>query len=236
MREILTLCGKELRVTMDTAQGAVVAVALLLACGFFFGNNLFLMGQAEMRNFFAVMPLLLMFFIPAMAMRLLADELHNGTFELLVTMPISSLQLVLGKYLALLLQLTAMFALTLLYPWSLSMLGDPDGGRIAAGYIALLLLIASYSAICLYASSLTRHAMIAYIIGFALLFAMYLLSQAAITLPPATQEWLRMIMPLPNYQSMLRGVIGVEGIAYFLCMTALFISLTCMQLERRRWR
>jgi len=236
MKQIWVLCGKELRVAFDTAQGAVVAVAFLLACGFFFSSNLFLMGQAEMRGFFAVMPLLLMFFIPAMAMRLLADELHTGTFELLATMPLSSLQLVLGKYLALLVQLLILFALTLLYPWSLSILGDPDGGRIAAGYLALLLLASGYSAVCLYASSLTRYAMIAYIIGFSLLFTMYLLSQAAMTLSPATQDWVQMLMPLPGYQSMLRGVIGIENIAYFLCITLLFLALTCFQLERRRWR
>jgi len=236
MRQIAILCGKELRIALETAQGAVVAVAFLLACGFFFSSNLFLMGQAEMRGFFAVMPLLLMFFIPAMAMRLLADELNSGTFELLATMPVSSLQLVVGKYLSLLLQLLILFALTLLYPWSLSMLGDPDGGRIAAGYLALLLLASGYSAICLYASSLTRHAMVSYIIGFTILFAMYLASQAAMTLSPASQDWLQILMPLPGYQSMLRGVIGIENIAYFLCMTVLFLALTCFQLERRRWR
>ncbi len=236
MRQVLVLCGKELRVAFDTAQGAVVAVAFLLACGFFFGNNLFLMGQAEMRGFFAVMPLLLMFFIPAMAMRLFADELHSGTFELLATMPVSSMQLVLGKYLALLLQLLILFSLTLLYPWSLSLLGDPDGGRIAAGYLALLLLSSGYAAVCLYASSLTRHAMVAYIIGFALLFAAYLLSQAAMTMPPAVQDWLRMVLPLPGYRAMLRGVIGLENGAYFLCMTLFFLALTGFQLERRRWQ
>jgi len=236
MKQVWALCAKELRVALDTAQGAVVAVAFLLACGFFFGSNLFLMGQAEMRGFFTVMPLLLMFFIPAMAMRLLADELHSGTFELLATMPVSSLQLVLGKYLALLLQLLILLVLTLLYPWSLSMLGDPDGGRIAAGYLALLLLSSAYSAVCLYASSLTRYAMVAYIIGFSMLFAMYLLSQVAITLPPASQDWLRILMPIPSYQTMLRGMVGVENIIYFLCLTLFFLVLTCFQLERRRWR
>jgi len=194
------------------------------------------MGQAEMRGFFSVMPLLLMFFVPAMAMRLLADELQSGTFELLATMPISSLQLVAGKYLALLLQLTLLLALTLLYPWSLSLLGDPDGGRIAAGYLALLLLASGYSAVSLFASSLTRHPMVAYIIGFSLLFALYLASQAMLTLPPMVQAWLQMLLPLPGYQSMLRGVIGLENIFYFLCMSLLFLALTCFQLERRRWR
>ncbi|RMH51134.1 MAG: hypothetical protein D6682_05110 [Zetaproteobacteria bacterium] len=236
MKRVWVLAARELRVAIDTAQGAVVAIAFLLACGFFFGNSLFLMGQAEMRGFFGVMPLLLMFFVPAMAMRLLADELRGGTFELLATMPVSSLQLVVGKYLALLLQLLLLFALTLLYPWSLSLLGDPDGGRIAAGYLAVALLSAGYAAVALYASSLTRHAMVAYIIGFSLLFGFYLLSQAALTLPPEVQDWLGMVLPLPHYRAMLRGVIGLEDAAYFLVMTLLFLALTVFQLERRRWR
>ncbi|MDQ6950559.1 MAG: ABC transporter permease subunit [Mariprofundales bacterium] len=236
MRAVWILCGKELRVTLDTAQGAVVAVAFLLATGFFFGSNLFLIGQAEMRGFFSVMPLLLMFFIPAMAMRQLADELNQGTFELLATMPISTWQLVMGKYLAILLQLLMLFALTLLYPASLALLGNPDGGAIAAGFLALMLLASAYSAVCLYASALTRHAIIAYIIGFSLLFAMFLLNKMAATLPPATQDWLTILLPFPPFNALLRGVIGLEQVVYFVSFSIFFLALTCFQLERRRWR
>ncbi|MDX8409289.1 MAG: ABC transporter permease [Mariprofundales bacterium] len=236
MKQVWVLCAKELKVTLDTAQGAVISVAFLLATGFFFGSNLFLIGQAEMRGFFSVMPLLLMFFIPAMAMRQLADELNHGTFELLATMPISTLQLVAGKYLAILVQLLILFSLTLLYPWSLSLLGDADGGTIAAGYLALLLLATAYSAVCLYASSLTRHAIIAYILGFSLLFALFLLDKVVATLPPVTQDWLTILLPSPPFTAMLRGVIGLEQVAYFLCFSLFFLALTCFQLERRRWR
>jgi len=236
LNQVWVLCTKELKVALDTAQGAVIAVAFLLATGFFFGSNLFLIGQAEMRGFFSVMPLLLMFFIPAMAMRQLADELNHGTFELLATMPLSTLQLVAGKYLSILLQLMILFALTLLYPWSLTLLGDPDGGTIAAGFLALLLLAVAYSAVCLYASSLTKHAIIAYILGFALLFGMFLLDKVMTTLPPVAQDWLTMLLPFPPFAAMLRGVISLEQVAYFVCFSLFFLALTCFQLERRRWQ
>jgi len=236
MRRVLTLCWKEWRIAMDTPMGYVVATAFLLASGFFFGNNLFLIGQADMRGYFSVLPLLLMFFVPAMAMRILADEQRGGTFELLATMPVRTLDIVLGKYLAVLAQVAVLLAFTLAYPASLSLLGNVDAGQAAASYLAALLLAVAYVAICLYASSLTHHAIIAYVIGFGMLLALYLIAQAAPTFSPAMQDWIAATSPLTHYQYMLRGVIGLDDVALLLATGGIFLALTWFQLERRRWQ
>ena len=232
----VVICWKEWRVALDTPLGYVVATAFLLASGFFFGNHLFLAGQADMRGYFSVMPLLLMFFIPAMTMRMLADEQRSGTFELLATMPVTTIDIVAGKFLAVLLQVSALLALTLFYPATLSLIGNLDGGQVAAAYVALLLLSACYIAISLYASALTSHAVVAYVIGFGLLFGLFIMMQAMPTLSPAVQDMLAALLPLPHYQLMLRGVIGLDNIGTLLSITALFLVLTWFQLERRQWR
>ena len=221
---------------MDTPLGYVVAVAFLLATGFFFGNHLFLVGQAEMRGYFSVMPLLLMFFIPAMTMRMLSDEQRSGTFELWATLPIRTLDIVLGKFVAVMLQVSVLLALTLFYPVTLSLIGNLDGGQLVAGYLALWLLAAVYIAISLYASALTNHAVVAYVIGFGMLFGLFITTQAMVTFSPASQDFITALSPITHYQLMLRGVIGLNDIGLFLSTTALFLALTWFQLERRRWR
>jgi len=236
MSAILALCQKEWRIALDTPQGYVVSIAFLLASGFFFGGNLFLNGQADMRHWFAVLPLLFIFFIPAMSMRLLADELRDGTYELLATMPIRTWDIVLGKYFSLLGHITFLLALTMLYPLTLALLGDVDMGLIMAAYVAAWLLAATFSAMCLYASSVTSHAMVAYIIGLALLLFFFLLTQVSPTLSTSTQDWIVLIAPINHFQNMLRGVVALNDVMLFVMYIVVFISLSWFQLERRRWR
>ncbi len=236
MKAVRALIWKEWRQTVDTPLGYVIAVAFLLAAGFFFGNRLFLAGQADMRDFFAMLPVLLMFFVPAVGMRSLADERKAGTFELLATMPVTTWQIVAGKYLALLLQWGVLLALTLFYPATLAMLGDPDGGQIAASYLAAALLTGVYAAICLFASSLTNNGVVAYVLGFSMLLAVFLLAQAAPLLSPAMQNWLELVNPLARYQGMLRGVVHLDDAVWLASLTAVFLAATHLQLERRRWQ
>ncbi|MDX8401196.1 MAG: ABC transporter permease [Mariprofundaceae bacterium] len=236
MNQVRAIVWKEWRQALDTPLAWVVATAFLLASGFFFGKNLFLIGQAEMRGWFAVLPLLLLFFAPAMSMRMLADERRDGTFELLATLPVPMTGIVLGKYLAVLTQMLALLALTLVYPLSLALLGPVDAGQIAASYLAAALLVAVDAAVCLYASALSRHAIVAYVIGFGLLLAVFLIGQAAPTLPPAAQGAVELVSPVSHYQAMLRGVIGLDDLALMAGAVVLFVALTWFALERGRWR
>ncbi len=236
MKRAATLVWKEWRIALDTPLGYVVATAFLLASGFFFGKNLFLVGQAEMRGYFGVLPLLLMFFVPAMSMRMLADEIHDSTFELLATMPVRTFEIVAGKLIAVVLQVWALLAATLVYPLSLALLGNVDSGQIGASYLAAALLAAAYASVCLYASALSRHAIVAYVIGFGMLLAVFLIGQAAPTLPPAVQDWIALASPIRHYEYMLRGVIALDDLAVPLAWTAAFAALTWFELERRTWR
>ncbi len=235
MKRVLAITWKEWRQTIDTPMGYVVAVAFLLASGFFFGNTLFLAGQADMRSYFHMLPLLFMFFIPALTMRLLAEERHSGTFELLATLPVREVEIVAGKYLAVMLQLLLMLVLTLVYPASLSTLGNVDGGAVAASYLGALLLAGVYAAICLFASSLTRNAVVAYVLGFAMLLFFFLIGQASPEFSSAMQDWLTLVNPVDRYQSMTRGVITLGDVIFMLMLALAFTALTKFQLERRKW-
>lgn len=233
--QVLAICRKEWRIAIDTPLAYVIGVAFFIATGFFFANSLFLVNEADMRGWFSVLPLLLIFFVPAMSMRLLADEQRSGSFELLATLPVNTLAIVAGKFLALFTQILVLFGLTLFYPWTLSALGSVDAGQIAASYIALVLLASSYSAVCLYASALSRYEVVSYIFGFIFLLAMLLLSQISSLFPPAIQQWFMLLSPVAHYQSMLRGVLDVGDMMYLLMMSSVFLALSWFELERRRW-
>ncbi|MDX8382196.1 MAG: ABC-2 transporter permease [Ghiorsea sp.] len=235
MSVMMALAQKEWRISLDTPQGYVVSIAFLLASGFFFGSGLFLNGQADMRHWFAVLPLLFIFFIPAMAMRLLADELHDGTYELLATMPTRTIDIVLGKYLSLMGHVTILLVLSWLYPLTLSLLGNLDMGTVMASFLGAWLLAALFAAVCLYASALTSHAMIAYIVGLFLLLVFYLFSQASPTLPIFLQDMISILGPMNHYQQMMRGVVGLADIMLFICGAVIFLTLSWFALERRRW-
>jgi len=235
VKRVLAITWKEWRQTIDTPMGYVVAVAFLLASGFFFGNTLFLAGQADMRSYFHMLPLLFMFFIPALTMRLLAEERHSGTFELLATLPVREVEIVAGKYLAVMLQLLLMLVLTLVYPASLSTLGNVDGGAVGASYLGALLLAGVYAAICLFASSLTRNAVVAYVLGFAMLLFFFLIGQASPEFSSVMQDWLTLVNPVDRYQSMTRGVITLGDVVFMLMLALAFTALTKFQLERRKW-
>jgi ABC-2 type transport system permease protein len=88
----------------------------------------------------------------------------------------------------------------------------------------------------LYASSLSSHAIVSYVLGFGMLLGLFLLGQAAATLPPAAQDWIVALSPIQHFANMLRGVIGLEDVVFLLAVSAGFIALTWFQLERRRWR
>jgi len=236
MNRVIAITWKEWRVALDTPLGYVVAVAFLLAAGFFFGNHLFLVGQAEMRGYFSVMPLLLLFFIPAMTMRMLSDEQRSGTFELLATMPIRTIDIVIGKFVAVMLQISVLLLLTLFYPATLALIGNLDAGQLIAGYLALWLLASCYVAISLYASALTGHAVVAYVIGLGMLFALFIITQTMSTFSPGSQDMITALSPISHYQLMLRGVVGVNDLGAFVSVVAVFLALTWFQLERRRWR
>jgi len=234
--QVRALCGKEWQVFSETPLGYVIAVAFLLASGFFFANQLFLVGQADMRGWFSVLSLLLMFFIPAISMRMLSGEQRSGTFELLASMPVRSIDIVVGKYLALWLQMTVLLLFTCLYPLSLLLLGNPDMGQILASYLAAILLASSYIAVCLYASALTRHEVVAYVLGFMMLLVMFLLTQAMRGFSVDWQNALMVLSPLAHYQSMLRGLVQWGDVVFFVAMTTFFLTLTWFELQRRRWR
>jgi ABC-2 type transport system permease protein len=228
MRQVTHIFKKEIRVYFVSPIGYIVISIFLLVTGWFFFTTFFLFSQANLRNFFGLLPITFSFVIPAVTMRLFSEELNVGSYEILLTMPVTFVDVVLGKFLAAVAFITAMLIPTLAYPITVAFLGQLDWGPIVGGYVGAVLLGAAFSAIGLFASSLTRNQIIAFIIGMAICFSLTLIDEMLFFLPQSLLGFLQYIGADFHFQNISKGIIDSRDIVYFLSVS--FVALYGAQL------
>ena len=198
-------------------------------------------GYADMTTLFSLGPYVFMFLIPAITMRSFAEEKKAGTMELLLTQPVTDLQLILGKFLAA--WLIVLFALlpTLIYYFSIYQLGSPvgnlDSAGIAGSYVGLVLLGGVFTAIGIWASSMTENQVIAFILAVFLCFILYtgFSSIAALDFWGKAAFYIEQLGILYHYDAMSRGLIDSRNLVYFSTVITLMILLTQLVLNSRKW-
>ena len=229
---MLAILKKEINSFFASPIGyLVIAIFLLLNSLFlwlFKGEfNILDYGFADLSSFFLLSPWILIFLIPAVTMRSFSDEKKQGTLELLLTKPISHLQIVLGKYFGAFLLIILALIPTLLYVYTISELGNPIGnldvGSTLGSYIGLLFLTAAYTSIGIFASTLSDNQIVAFIIAVFLCFLLYIGFEGLADVLGSLIENFGMAS---HYKSMSRGVLDTRDIIYFLSITALFLFLT----------
>ena len=233
---IVVFCKKELRSFFDSPIAYIVITIFLLISGWFFFSDLFLVNQASLRNLFNIIPFIFMFFIPAVAMRLISEEKRSGTIEVLLTLPVKDYEIILGKFLAGLILIFVAVILTLVYSLTLSGLGDLDFGSVAAGYLGLMFLGATYLSVGVFTSSLTQNQIVAFITGFVIVFALYMLDKVLIFLPGFLSSFFEYLSVNYHFSNISRGVIDSRDVIYYLSLIFFFLFLAVKALESRKWR
>jgi ABC-2 type transport system permease protein len=218
-----------------------ILIFLVLANAFtFYLGGFYERGQADLEPFFSFHPWLFLFLIPALSMRLWAEERKSGTIEVLMTQPLTLWEAVLGKYLAAW-AFTAL-ALALTFPlWlTVNYLGSPDNGAILAAYLGSLLLAGGFLAIGSCMSALTRNQVVAFILGVAACF-LFLLAGFPLVLdvfrswaPLALVDAIASLSFLTHFESIAKGVIDVRDLLYFAMLIGLFLLATVIALELRK--
>lgn len=244
MSRMLAVTRRELAGYFATPVAYVFIIIFLLITGIFtFANDLgafFIRGQADLRPFFNFHPWLYLFLIPAVSMRLWAEERKQGTLELLLTLPIPLWASVLGKFLAA--WAFTGIALLLTFPmWiTVNYLGKPDNGVIAAGYFGSFLMAGGYLAIGSFVSGLTRNQVIAFVITVVLCFA-FLISGFGPVMdlltgwaPQAVVDAVASFSFLTRFESISKGVIDARDLVYFLTLIGLFLFATAAVVEARK--
>lgn len=231
---IAGLAKKELYSYFYSPIAYVVMVIYLAFAGWFFFSRFFLYGQLELRSYFETAPLLLMFLAPAITMRLLAEEINTGSYEMLMTLPLTEVQMLLGKFLAALAFLGITLGITFCYPLTLATLGRLDWGPVVGGYLGLLILGAAYLAVGLFTSSVTRNQIVAFILGFALCFALFLSDKILMLVPGPLVGLFEYLGVEYHFQNFARGIIDSKDLMYFATLIILSFGATRLVLERRK--
>ena len=239
MKQVWIIARRELNSFFNSLMAYILLIAFLGFSGFFtwiFGADVFMVGQASMQSFFGIAYWTLFFFIPGLTMGLLAEETRAGTIELLLTKPINDWQVILGKFLSTLILICIALAFTLPYYITISTLGPLDHGTVWTGYLGLILMSASYISIGLFASSISRNQIVAFLI--ALLIGIFFHIIFGVLAGNST-GWVGGILNYLNlsthFESISRGVIDTKDLIYFFSLIAIPLFLAETRLATRKF-
>ncbi|MEQ6166374.1 ABC transporter permease subunit [Ekhidna sp. MALMAid0563] len=240
MSKVWIITKRELSAFFDSLIAYVMIILFLGLSGSFtwlFGTNIFMLGQANLDVFYDVAYWSLFFFIPAITMRMIAEENKSGTIELLITKAISDNQIVLGKFLACLILVTIALICTVPYYVTISQLGNVDDGAVLGGYLAMLLLSASYIGIGLFASSLTQNQIVAFLMALFIGIFFHMLFDAIGSGGTGfVGELFSYLSIRTHVDSLSRGVIDSRDIIYFLSLILIGLLGTQIMLSKRNWK
>jgi ABC-2 type transport system permease protein len=231
MRQVTHIFRKEFTTYFISPIAYIVISVFLLVTGWFFFATFFLFNQANLRTFYALLPVVFAFVIPAITMRLISEELNIGSDEILLTMPVTVIDVVLGKFLAGVALIVVMLIPTLAYPLTVSLMGQLDWGPVVGGYLGGVFLGAAFCAVGLFASALTRNQIIAFIIGLAICFTLTLIDKMLYFLPRSLLGVFAYLGADFHFQNIARGIIDTRDILYFVsvCFVGLYGAYLALQ-------
>ncbi len=228
----LLVFRRELRGYFLSPIAYIVIAVFLVVMGWFFFSPFFLNDRADLRDFFSLLPLILAFVVPAITMRIFAEEYRSGTFEITRTLPVPIVSVIVGKFFAALTLVAVMLLPTISYPIFVSTFGDLDWGPVVGGYVGALLLGAAYTGIGLFASSLTKNQIVAYIVGIALAFFFTIIDRMLLFLPGNLAGLFQYLAADFHFQNVARGLFDTRDLIYFLTLPALALYGTLLVLAR----
>ena len=238
MSNIFAIFRKEFRSYFSSPIAYIYITVFIVLSSWLFFRGFFVINQADMRGYFGLMPWMFLFFVPAVTMKLWAEEKKLGTMELLMTLPLKEYEVVLGKYLAGFMLFAVSIVLTFIIPIVLFALGNPDGGPIVGGYVGVLLMGAAYLAIGLFASTLTENQIVAFILGVVVCFALLIIGEDFVLF--SVPQWLVPAFSFlglgSHFASIGRGVLDSRDLIYYLSLIGFFLYMSVHTIEARKWR
>lgn len=258
MRNFYLIFKKELKSYFTSPIAYVVITIFLVITGYFFYNNLAIFStisfqatinpmlakelnllnitESVVRPLFGNISVIMLLMMPLLTMRLFSEEKKSGTIELLLTYPLTDMQVLLGKFSACLFVLTVMLTLTIIHPILIMVFGQPESGPIITGYIGLFLMGMAFISLGIFASSLTENQIIAATVAFGVLLVFWLMGYSAGLSGPGLEKVISYISITDHLEGLAKGVVDTGDIIYYLLFTILFLFLTLRALESKRWR
>jgi len=237
MRNVWVIAKREF-VAYFTSPIAYVAISVFLVVvglKFFIVDEFFDVGQASLRSLFDLLPIFFLFYLPAISMRLVAEEKRAGTFELVMTLPISDPEIALGKYLGALGFLVVTLLLTALYPVLIATLGNPDIGIIVGSYLGIFLLGAAYLALGIMTSAWTTNQIVGYVLGAVLAAFLYLQDRLVGLFWVGARRVMEVGSMGAHYANFTKGVVDTRDLVFFGSVIIFALLVATFSLTSRRW-
>lgn len=225
---------KELKHIFLSPIAYIFSAIFLAVSGIYFFSRFFIISQNDMRDYFSVLPIILSLIIPPITMGLLSSEFSSGSYELIITQSVSTLEIVIGKFLSAVIFMLFALLPTIMYPITLLFLGRLDLGPVIGGYIGSVFLISALCAIGIFASSITKNQIIALIVALAITIFFNVFLKLISLLFPSLTNVMDFISGDYHFNSIARGVLDLRDIIYFLSITAVFLYLSNIALENRK--
>jgi ABC-2 type transport system permease protein len=226
---------KELRSYFNSPVAYIVIVVFLVILGWFFTSGIFIANISSLRTIFETTPFLLLFFAPAITMRLISEEKKSGTLELLLTKPVKEYEIITGKFLA----AWVLYFFTLLptfsYYITVSLLGTLDVGPVIGGYLGLLFVGAVFLAIGVFGSSITENQVVGFIVSFLIVFVLFMLDKILFYVPSYLASTLEYLSIDYHFSNIARGVIDTRDLLYYISAIGFTLLLGTVALQKRRW-
>ena len=237
MRNIKTIFLREIRAYFNSPMAYIFLVIFAIINGYFFTNTFFLINQSDLRILFGIIPIVYLFFIPAVSMGLIAGEQNTGTIEIITTLPITNSEFVIGKFLAAFTLILLGLAATVVHFITLVYVGtNVDYGALFSGYFGLALIGAAYASIGTFASSITENQVVAFILGVFVVLVFYLMDKMLLFVPSGLSGFIQYLSVEYHLSNISRGVIDSRNLIYFASIVGFFLFLTIQSIEVRKWR
>jgi len=234
MRQALLIYQKEFKDYFVSPIAYIVIAIFLAVIGWLFFSPFFIIDQADMRRFFNMLPIFFALVVPIITMRLFSEELNVGSYELLLTLPVTFRDIIIGKFLAAVAFVVALLIPTLSYPIFISFLGDLDWGVVIGGYIGAILLGSAYAAIGLFASSLTRNQIIACIVAIVICVPLTIVDQTLFLFPQGILlDLISFISANAHFSNIAKGIIDSRDLIYFASIAFMGLYATHLVMEEK---
>ncbi len=237
IKKVGLLFKKELRFFFFSPIAYIFICIFLILVGWFFFSDFFLYNQVDLRVFFERLPIFLSLVVPVITMGLFSEEFSVGSYEIISTTSVSLWDIVLGKFFAVLALMIIALVPTLIYPISISFLGELDFGPVIGGYTGSIFLIGTLASIGLFTSSLTKNQIVALIIAFAITAPLCIiipLMKWGNLIPMSLMGLLDFVSVESRFSNIAKGIIDIRDLLYFLSVIAIFLYSTKLILESRK--
>ena len=237
MRNLKAIYMKELKSYFNSPMAYIFLVIFAVINGYFFTRTFFLFNQSDMRSLFNIIPLVYLFFIPAVTMSLIARENNLGTMEVISTLPLKDIDFVVGKFLAAFSLVVTGLLVTLIHFFTLTQVGtNVDYGAVFTGSLGLALAGAVYSSVGTFASSITDNQVVAFIIGIFIVLVFFLMDKMLMFVPVYLTGIIQYLSVDYHLSNISRGVIDSRNLVYFSSVVGFFLFTTVQILEIRKWK